>query len=974
MTAGKSEVKVELNNGLWIQVRPISPYTFQVQFNQSGIFPESALARYGILQQANRRCEFLQEASGDSVAIRTGQTTLLIDRNNGALIMKDSSGHTVATTSGTPRFDASGGFGIQFPLNNGEMLYGLGDVARDRIQRRGLRVQMWVSNYTAFSPVPFVMSSRGWAVMVNTTWKHSIDLGSENGNQITIEGTNGELDLYLFAGKPYGELLERYTDLVGKPAMLPIWAYGLTFISNENSNAREVIEDALKFRQMKIPCDMIGLSGWTEHRRDLSTSKKWNSAKFLVSEDNKRAAFSFAGMMQQNGFKLNVLLGCDYDVSAYEERLASAAGSTLELTEEKWYDHLQKFVDDGVRSFKLSGGNQIFEHPDRAWANGMSDEEMHNLYPILLSKQMHQGFARQTGKRPMIYSSVGYTGSQQFVAMNMSGYGPQREEAVTAMLNHSLTSQAHPTCDMDVNTAEGIHFGFLLPWSQINSWAYFRHPSYLDQSLQALFKTYAELRYKLIPYLYSAAHLASLKGIPIMRAMPIMFPNNSECSQLRQQYMLGDSLLVVAFTDRVYLPEGVWINYWTGERLQGPAHLRCEISDGTGGLLFIRAGAIIPMWPPMDYVGQVAIECIQLHFFPHGTSEFALYEDDGETFQYQFGQIAITNLYCQAEDGRLAIRIARRNGSYETMPAKRSYDLFIHTSCEPAELTCNNIHVPERKPSAGQTELGGWHYEEATGVVRMYIEEADDCAGFNEIVLAFFQKNRQERGEQPEPGIRQTEEAGADSDQRLQAALQTANLDVIVPVLRVWWEAGMAGAANKDAHRWRAHLMNGCLTMIRYAEHRGWSAEHVFGSDLERAYRLNDISSPEQGYRLMLSYVRHTLVYTQKPGSPEEHPLILEVKSIVAGEIDKKLSVNEIAERLFVNASYLSRLFRKATGQTLSDYILEFRMKRAKALLHSGIKVYEAAAMTGYPDPAYFSRSYRKYWGTAPFRSKKEGY
>ncbi len=86
----------------------------------------------------------------------------------------------------------------------------------------------------------------------------------------------------------------------------------------------------------------------------------------------------------------------------------------LTRPEEPWFDHLKKFVDQGVSAFKMDGARQVNEHPDRKWGNGMDDEEMHNLYPTLLNQQMHQGFREHTGRRPMIYSSGGYTGLQQY--------------------------------------------------------------------------------------------------------------------------------------------------------------------------------------------------------------------------------------------------------------------------------------------------------------------------------------------------------------------------------------------------------------------------------------------------------------------------------------------------------------------------------------------------------------------------------
>src|SRR5207244_2325986 len=114
----------------------------------------------------------------------------------------------------------------------------------------------------------------------------------------------------------------------------------------------------------------------------------------------------------------------------------------------------------------------------------------------------------------------------------------------------------------------GVHFGFLQPWSQHNNWAYARQPWFLGKQAEAIFRDYARLRYSLMPYIYSAAHVGHLTSMPILRPMPLMYPDDLRLADCTTQYMLGDSLLVTAFTDTVYLPEGRWIDYWTGVEYQ----------------------------------------------------------------------------------------------------------------------------------------------------------------------------------------------------------------------------------------------------------------------------------------------------------------------------------------------------------------------------------------------------------------------
>ena len=248
---------------------------------------------------------------------------------------------------------------------------------------------------------------------------------------------------------------------------------------------------------------LVGLEpGWMERNYDYSTQKKWHPERFYIPYWGPKGPHTFLGAAERLGFKMSLWLCCDYDLSFEEER---RAGGSVEKTaetkgfhpddferdehfghgavrmdkltkpEEPWFEHLKAFVDQGVSAFKMDGSLQVNEHPDRRWGNGMDDEEMHNLYPTLLNKQMSLGFQEHTGRRAMIYSSGGYAGIQRYAATwaGDTGGGPK---SLVSILNHGLSGHSNASCDMEVFSPEGIHFGFLQPWSQVCSWAYWRHP------------------------------------------------------------------------------------------------------------------------------------------------------------------------------------------------------------------------------------------------------------------------------------------------------------------------------------------------------------------------------------------------------------------------------------------------------------------------------------------------------------------
>ena len=194
--------------------------------------------------------------------------------------------------------------------------------------------------------------------------------------------------------------------------------------------------------------------GWMSKNYDGTTAKEWHPQRFPIPYWAPTGPHTFLGALQRKGFKLSLWLCCDYDLGVFEEQqlagarpiAASNAKSaatanvlerlcrrTFEQADRRakqtarpnrlrrrdcspGFEHLKKFVDQGVAAFKLDGCAQVNEHPDRKWGNGMTDEEMHNLYPVIYAKQMARGFENHIRRRAMVYSADGYAGVQQYVA------------------------------------------------------------------------------------------------------------------------------------------------------------------------------------------------------------------------------------------------------------------------------------------------------------------------------------------------------------------------------------------------------------------------------------------------------------------------------------------------------------------------------------------------------------------------------
>lgn len=1002
--SGETNLQFELETGAWMQIQPLAPQTFRVRLLASGRFAEPALVRYGIVRHPEPRCAFRSSRSGTLLRIETGEAELHVDSRDGTFRVCAADGTERVGTAAAPVCGKEGGFAAAFALRDEEALYGLGDAVVERLNKRGSRADMSCERGSPFVPVPFVMSSRGWAMALATTYRHTFDLGAERPDRLEVTSGEGELDLYLFTGSDCRELLDRYTDIAGKPALLPKWAYGLSFIGNPHIDSLEVVNEALKFRQAGIPCDLIVLnSGWTRLPDDGRAGHEWHPERFPMPSRTTNVPMTFIDVLRRHGFKLSVMLSCDEDLTAGEaggsagsprgaaaaetdgsagfpQGLAETNGFRLPDGEgdRSWYSHLRPLVARGVAAFYITGTNQLDRHPERRAANGMTDGEMHNLYPVLLAKQMHDGFREQTGLRPFIvHAMAGYTGIQRYASTPTGRFG-NKEEGLAAVLGYSLSGHAHATINMDLSTREGIHAGFMQTWVQVNNWSLVWHPGMLEASLRELFRTYARLRYRLLPYLYATAHVAARTGLPVARAMPLAFVGDPACRELRNQYMLGDFLLVAAFTNRVYLPNGVWIDYWTGQRYEGRQTIDYVVPETAGGPLFVRAGAILPFGAESDYIGPHVTEPLELRFYPHERSEWVLYEDDGTSCSYADGQVAATRIRCETDAERTVVYVGKRNGSYEGMPARRGCELVLHLDNKPAAVRVDGKPLTMLKHRGRTLSTADWQYDRRTKTVRLRVEEQADGEGVRvDIVHSAYAVRSAKAGQvqagaapsSPAPASTSGDEAAGRSAIRSGAALRLA-LDSgdgasIESELSAWWHAGMETAAASPL-RWRLQWLDGALLAVRQAERRGWPVEAVFGDELDALLQPRDILAPEQGLALLTRLFRRLGRYAGEHADPPSHPAVREAIALIERDLAGTLTLREAAERIGTHPSHLSRLFHQVTGRTFSDYRQKLRMEQAMRLLEAGSKVHEASRLTGFKDVAHFSRAFAHYWGKPP--------
>ena len=369
----KSTTVISLKNDRFLSIKACSDNIFRIRISTKSDFPESLMERYGIvktdwgivnvsvkpgkgvqiIQTSGYKFKIDTKAGDFSVLDSTGN--LLIERiafsDSGSPLSSElarslnsyfgkakSTGGIIGDSNSSGDQSKTGDDGnhdknslLEISLKQDERFYGGGSTSRKNIQHRGSALRMWATYQKTEIPMPFLMSSAGWGIFNNTTSLNYFDVGRFQNDKLLVSNTGGDIDFYLMFGNSMVDVLNEYTTITGKPYLLPQWAYGLAFGGNTQEDQIGLMNDAVRFRDEKIPCDIFWIEPqWMAKNYDFSTSKNWNLAKFPAEpfwEVDKYPKYEnrtlFVSKLHNLGFKLALWLCIDHDLSIAEEDLLS---------------------------------------------------------------------------------------------------------------------------------------------------------------------------------------------------------------------------------------------------------------------------------------------------------------------------------------------------------------------------------------------------------------------------------------------------------------------------------------------------------------------------------------------------------------------------------------------------------------------------------------------------------------------------
>ena len=530
-----------------------------------------------------------------------------------------------------------------FDLHYDERVYGFGE-GFGPLVKNGTWQRLWVqeafsnASPASYKQVPFWMSTRGAGVFVNTSHAVGVHVGDleHSALSMTVEDTDA-LDLFVIAGPRLADVLRGYHCLTGAPAVPPQWSFGLWMSRITYRSQDEVEAIARRLREHRIPCDVVHVdTGW--FREEYVCDLEFDPERFPDVP-------AMTARLRELG--LRVSLWQWPNVNVHSSLFAEGRAGGHLARRESGHAYLQpggygedaavvdvsspaavawlqgkyaRLFEQGIAAIKVDYGEGA--PPDAVYA-GVPGEAMHNLYPLLYGRAVWDASVRAHGEGgAVLWARAAWAGSQRY-PVHWSGDGVARWQdlpcVLRAMLSFGLSG--FPFYSSDIGGFSGWPSPQLyLRWAQLGLFSSHarahgageREPWVHGEQVEDAFRRYAELRYRLLPYLWTEARRCAETSLPMARAMVLDFSDDPTSEGIDDQYLLGPALLVAPVLDerdrrRVWFPAGDWVDFWTGEVVTGPVH-RTVHAPLDVLPLWVRAGAVLPLGPVQQHTAELPLD------------------------------------------------------------------------------------------------------------------------------------------------------------------------------------------------------------------------------------------------------------------------------------------------------------------------------------------------------------------------------
>ncbi|WP_149303613.1 glycoside hydrolase family 31 protein [Pareuzebyella sediminis] len=734
-----------------IRFRYATDHNFQPDFSYA-IDPD-ARRGYSHLDILETSSEYIIETSKLQILVDKQTLRIQISDLNGNIINEDELGF-----HWEENYEYGGNTVKMGKITQGsESFYGMGDKATHS-NLKGKKVSNWVTDSYAYGKdqdplykaIPFYIglhNAMAYGIFFDNSFGTHFDFAHERRSATSFWADGGEMNYYFFYGPEMFKVVRAYTNLTGAPELPPMWALGFHQSKWSYFPESQVKEIAQTFREKKIPCDALYLDiDYMDGFRCFT----WDNNLF---PDPKR----MIGELEEDGFKTVVMIDpgikIDKEYWVYKEAMENdyfckrADGPFMKgkvwpgechfpdftnpQVREWWADLYKEFMAEiGVHAvWNDMNEPAVMEVPTktapldtRHFYDGYpcSHRKAHNIYGMQMVRATYEGVKKYVyPKRPLVITRAAYSGTQRFSStwtgdnvatwehlwianvqmqrMCMSGYSFVGSDigGFAEQPNGELFARwiqlgvFHPFCRVH---SSGDH-GDQEPWS-------------FGNEITDIVRKFIELRYQLLPYLYTMFWRYSREGKPLLLPIVCFDQEDVQTHFRTDEFIFGEQILVCPIQEpnakgrRMYIPRGDWYDYWSDEIVEGGKEKWVE-ADIDKMPLFIKAGAIIPKYPVQQYVGEKEITELVLEvYYKKGSENSMVYEDGQDGYAYENGKYSLRNFKLLGKDNELTVQ-QFKDGSFIT-----TYDTF-KISLRGLPFKIERIFVDNEKVEINDIKLNG---------------------------------------------------------------------------------------------------------------------------------------------------------------------------------------------------------------------------------------------------------------------------
>ena len=575
-----------------------------------------------------------------------------------------------------------------------EPIFGLGDKS-GFLNKRSYEYENWNSDdpsahteqfRSLYKSIPFLIcrnKEAAYGLFYDNTFHGYFDLAKENAEYMVYGADDGNLDLYFIGGKTIPGVIENYTFLTGRAPLPQLWTLGYHQCRWGYKCKEDIREVAEKYRETGIPCESVqyDIDYMDGYRVFTWNEKDYGPAGELIDDLAKQGFKSVIntdpGTKVEDGYfmyeegKGKYFFRTADDSADYVNAVWPGDANYPDFGREdvrKWWGrHIAEMMDEK----KIMGFWNDMNEP--ASFNGPLPEdvighdgerktthkELHNVYGHFMSKATYDGIKEHTGKRPFVITRACYSGTQKYSTV-WTGDNQSLWSHLQMMIPQlcTLGMCGYPIAGVDIGGFGGDTTPELLSrWIEAAAFSTFfrnhsangtirQEPWQFGPEVEEIYRKYVKLHYRFLPYIYDLLHEEQENGLPVMRPLVMHYEKDPATYNINDEYLVGEKILVAPVVNqgetvrKVYLPEGTWYNYLTGEKHQGPETF-LEKAPLDYPHLHIKGGRVIPLSDALAYIGEKNLDKLILLATPEG-GKCVHYQDGGEDLSYLEGNY---NLY-----------------------------------------------------------------------------------------------------------------------------------------------------------------------------------------------------------------------------------------------------------------------------------------------------------------------------------------